>query len=220
MTPYYADDAVTIYHGDAGDWLGEVDAILTDPPYGRAALPLWSMLGRIAMTSLRPGGWLLAYSGQAALPEAMGSLAAAGLIYRWTLATAYPGREQMARVADMTVLTGWKPILAYRHPPFGSSRGIGGRFTSGGRAAFRDLLPRGGYDKGSHEWAQPLAEATELVARFTEPGALVLDPFAGSGTFLVAAKSLGRRSVGIEIDEGHCRTAARRCSQEVLGLVG
>lgn len=220
MTPYYADDAVTIYLGDAGDWSGEADAILTDPPYGRAALPLWSMLGGLAMASLPAGGWVLAYSGQACLPEAMGALAAAGLVYRWTLATAYPGREQMARIGDMTVLTGWKPILAYRRPPFGSSRGEGGRFTGGDRTGFRDLLPRGGYEKGQHDWAQPLSEATELVARFTGPGSVILDPFAGSGTFLAAAKALGRLSIGVEIDEGHCRTAANRCRQEVLGLVG
>lgn len=218
MTPYYQDDLVTLYHGDCREWSGYVDAVFTDPPYGRSALPLWSALGALAGASLVAGGWLVTYSGQAALPESMAALSSAGLVYRWTLATVYPGREQMARIGDMTVLTGWKPVLAYRQPPFGSLRGEGGRFVPGGRTGMRDVLTRGGYDKSSHEWAQPLAEAVELVARLTRGDATVLDPFAGSGTFLVGAKSLGRRAIGIEIDERSCEVAANRLRQDVLGL--
>jgi len=219
MNPYYADDHVTLYHGDLRDWTGAADAILTDPPYGRAALPLWSALGSLAAETLPAGGWLVAYSGQASLPESMAALSAAGLAYRWTLATVYPGREQMARIGDMTVLTGWKPVLAYRKPPYGSARGVHGRFTSGGRTGIRDVLPRGGYEKEAHEWAQPLSEAIEIVTRFHRGDDVVLDPFAGSGTFLVAAKALGLRAIGIELEERHCETAANRLRQEVLGLI-
>lgn len=219
MTPYYQDDLVTLYHGDCREWAGDAAAILTDPPYGREALPLWDVLASIGAATLPAGGWLLAYSGQACLPEAMDALGSE-LAYRWTLATVYPGGEQMARIGDMTVLTGWKPVLAYRRRPFGSERGERGHFVAAGRTGFSDVLRRGGRDKSRHEWAQPIGEASELIARFTAPGDSLLDPFAGSGTFLAAAKVAGRRAIGIEIDEAHCERAAAWLSQEVLGLVG
>jgi site-specific DNA-methyltransferase (adenine-specific) len=214
---YYSDDAVTILHGDCREWSGSADAILTDPPYGRDAMPLWACLADLAGDTLPDGGWCLAYSGQARLPEVMATLGSR-LTYRWTLATVYPGGEQLARIGDMTILVGWKPVVAYRKAPFGSGRGVHGQFTSEGRTGIRDVLRRGGREKALHEWAQPIGEAAELVERFTRQGDTILDPFAGSGTFLLAAKAAGRKAIGIELDERQCEHAAIRCSQETLGL--
>lgn len=64
----------------------------------------------------------------------------------------------------------------------------------------------------------PYGEMARQIAASSQPGQVVLDPFMGSGSTLFAAKDLGRKSIGIEIEERYCEIAAQRCSQEVLGL--
>lgn len=61
-----------------------------------------------------------------------------------------------------------------------------------------------------HPTQKPIALMRELVRDFTDPGETILDPFAGSGTTLVAAKTLGRKAIGIELEERWCEAAAKR----------
>jgi site-specific DNA-methyltransferase (adenine-specific) len=57
------------------------------------------------------------------------------------------------------------------------------------------------------------------VRWWSDEGDIVLDPFCGSGTTLRAAKDLGRKAIGIEIEEKYCKIAADRCRQDTIPFV-
>ena len=69
---------------------------------------------------------------------------------------------------------------------------------------------------GCHRTQKPLSLVKQLAAAFTNQGDMILDPFMGSGTTLRAAKDLGRKAIGIEIEEKYCEIAAKRMAQEVF----
>ena len=69
-----------------------------------------------------------------------------------------------------------------------------------------------------HPTPKPRWLIERLVQASSGYGQTVLDPFMGSGTTLVAAKNLGRKAIGIEIEERYCEIAAQRCSQGALAL--
>jgi len=203
-TPYYSRDGITIYHGDCRDilpLLGPVDLVLTDPPYGiRKAdwdgdFPTWWLedAARLAPAmGLMPGIWNLL-----SCPREVGRLK-----YRWTLA-AYLANG-MTR--GLIGFGNWIPCLVYTADGTSAYQQDGDcrRFAVGTEA-----MPE-------HPCPKPYNVMRWLVSRL--PGDLILDPFMGSGTTLRAAKDLGRRAIGIEIEEKYCEIAVRRLSQEVLPL--
>jgi site-specific DNA-methyltransferase (adenine-specific) len=69
-----------------------------------------------------------------------------------------------------------------------------------------------------HQTVKPIKLMSELVSLFTDEGEAILDPFMGSGTTLRAAKDLGRKAIGIEIEERYCEIAAKRMAQGVLNF--
>lgn len=172
-----------------------VDLIVTDPPYPKDALPLWSELGEWAAKLLTARGLLLAYTGQIFLPEVLNRLEE-HLSYGWTFALMLPGSG--SRIMGRHIIQGWKPVVAF-------SRGT---WPSGPWAD--DVLYSPDRDKELFAWQQNAVPAQRLIERFTAPAALVLDPFAGMGTFGVAALQAGRKFVGVEPDRRRFKTAVER----------
>ena len=81
------------------------------------------------------------------------------------------------------------------------------------------MRPAGSNDDSfSHPTAKPLSLMRYIIGEKWTPSGVIADPYMGSGTTLRAAKDLGRRAIGIEIDESYCEIAARRMCQEVLAL--
>lgn len=84
--------------------------------------------------------------------------------------------------------------------------------------SFPIVLNRSGTDPRLHTTQKPEPLMRELVRLFTDINETILDPFMGSGTTLAAAKRLGRRAIGIELEEKYCEIAAQRLQQEALSF--
>ena len=179
-----------IRRGDFADVLadledGSVDLILTDPPYGDDALPSYAKLAEFAAAKLRPGGSLVCYTGQSILPGVLDTLGKY-LRYWWTLSLEHAGGGQ--QLPGKWVFVEWKPVVWFV------------KDHRAGRSYVADRVRGTKPDKDQHEWAQGVQEVVYLIESLTDLDGLVVDPFAGSGSFGRAALSLGRRFVGADID--------------------
>ena len=179
-----------------------VDWVVTDPPYIKDSLDAWRDLGKVASHVLRPGGALIAMSGQYHLPEVM-SLLGENLDYLWTIAYLTPGGTA-THVFPRKVNSGWKPVLVYGRP--------GERYNG---PAYGDVAksPVNGGDKTHHHWGQSEEGIHDLMRRFVEPGQVVLDPFLGGGTTAVIALALGARVIAYDIDPVAVETTRQRLAE-------
>jgi hypothetical protein len=214
--PYYADEWVTLYHGDCLElpaWL-EADVLVTDPPYGIA----WSKGTNRAAGSYAHIGIV----NDADTTTRDAALAAwgsdrPGIVFGSFRAPFPPGVKQVLvwqKPADAGVVgstTGYRTdaeliFLIGQHtarPPARSSI----LSSTGGVARYRE--------------AHPHSKPTSLLERLIEwTTGTVADPFAGSGSALIAAKQLGRKSIGVEVEERYCEVAANRLCQDVLDFTG
>jgi len=171
-------------HGTVSD--ASVDLLFTDPPYHGEHLHLWSDLASFAARVLKPGGVLLAYSGQVFLPDVLNRLME-HLDYCWLLGIQHTGGH--IQIWKHTLWNDWKPLVMF-------SKGI-----PTNHEWFMDLYRGDKGDKDAHEWSQGEGEAAYFIEKLTKPGQFVLDPMCGSGTILRAAQKLGRHSLGMEVDE-------------------
>ena len=178
-----------------------IDLVLTDPPYPREFLPLWSTLSKESARILKEAHYCVSYSGQMFLPEVLTRMTEY-LKYRWCVALLH---AQTQIVWPVKHFAGWKPILLFQNG------GDGKESHKIRKDVFENRETSG---KRFHKWGQPESESTDLILQYE--GMNILDPFAGSGTTLVAAKRLGRKAIGIEISEKYCRIAIDRLRQKEL----
>lgn len=168
------------------DDLKHIDAIITDPPYPKEFLPLFSDLSKFASKKLKEDGFIAIYSGQYHLPEVINRLSE-HLTYVWTFCLYHVGKKQL--VNGVNIMCGWKPVLIF-------SKG-----KKKMRFSAYDVLISEVREKHSHKWQQSESGVESLIEIFSKPGNLIVDPFAGSGSFGVVANKLGRKFIGAEIND-------------------
>jgi site-specific DNA-methyltransferase (adenine-specific) len=197
VKPYYEDGSVTIYHGDCRDVdaTTSADVVITDPPYGidkaewDGDYPVY-----VETVALRLAPCVCIMPGMWALPRCVSAL---GASYRGILA----GFSINGMTFGPVGFSNWIPAV------------VAGAVPRRGKDAFAFVVDA---TKPDHPSPKPERFIRWLVDRLSDEGQTVGDPFMGSGTILRAAKDLGRKAIGIEIEERYCEIAARRCSQEVL----
>jgi len=184
---------------------GSVDVIFTDPPYLKDLYQdAYRILARHAERLLVPGGYLVTYCPQYHLPRILHILEKSGLEYFWICAQLNTGAKNI--VWSRYAMCGWKPVVVYQKPPVSPADHI-----------FLDVL-KGVRSKAFHPWQQSIHETLHLLSRLAKPGALVLDPYAGTGTNLIAAQLLGMNYHGFEIDPATYHIARERLTQRPLDL--
>jgi site-specific DNA-methyltransferase (adenine-specific) len=229
MRPYYEQNGITIYHGDCQNVLPSVSGIaltFTSPPYNCGmnygghddAMLIADYFGFIEsvyhglVESSLPGAFLCMN-----VPSWIGSRSEQVFAF-----------DEYKSIFDRHAEF-WDLVIWAKSPPNGTAWGNYANSPRiranhewvlinrchGPAMGQSDISPTLPY-RDVHPATFPQELARRVALLFSAPGATVLDPFMGTGTTLVAAKSLGRKAIGIEINEAYCEIAAKRLSQECL----
>jgi site-specific DNA-methyltransferase (adenine-specific) len=242
VKPYYDAGACTIYHGDCREVLPSLppaDAAIVDPPYGQTSLAWdrwvdgWpSLIGEPQMWcfgSLRMfidhasdfEDWHL--SQDLTWEKHNGSSFHADRFKRVheSIVHFYRGRWRDIYHATLTVNEATARTVRRKRRPPHTGHIDAGAYEShdGGPKLMRSVLfAPSCHGYAEHPTQKPLDILDPLIRYSVPTGGTVLDPFMGSGSTLRAAKDLGRKAIGVEIDERYCEIAAKRLGQEVLAL--
>ena len=214
MSIYYQDDYVTLYHGDALEidaWL-EADVLVTDPPYGIG----WNR-GKIGLAKTSHSG----------ISNDMNTAARDNALKEWgdkpalvfgSMKAPFPKNWKRSLVFEKPRASGilgtrlpwfnnWEPIFVVGDWPVQKPAQSAVIATS-----WKSASGYSGYvTMTTHPHTKPLDVMEKLIDAC--PPGVIADPFAGSGSTLIAARNLGRRAIGVELEEKYCEIIANRLSQ-------
>jgi site-specific DNA-methyltransferase (adenine-specific) len=245
MKPYYEHAGFQIFHGDCRDLLPEFRIpnalVIADPPYGQTSLDwdawdgewlkqipsairaLWCF-GSMRMfmdkaADFGTGDWIL--SQDLVWEKQNGSSFHNDRFRRVHESVCHFYREEWRGVPHFTPTTNdatKRTVRRKERPPhMGEIENSTYRSDDGGPRLMRSVLQRRNcHGQAYHPTQKPVSLIKPLIHYGSYQDGLIIDPFCGSGSVLVAAKELGHRAVGIEIEELYCEIAAKRLSQEVL----
>ena len=218
--PYYQDDRVTLYHGDCLYELGWLSAsvLVTDPPYGYSHASGWA--GKFQGEAIANDHDLTARDEALELwatHDAHGTTRPALVFGSWRMPK--PAGTHTVLTWDKGPAAGMGDLSVPWKPNTEEVYVIGKGFQGS-----RDTSVLTGHtvvtwaSKGrEHPNMKPVSLMSALVAKTV---GTVADPFAGSGSTLVAAKQLGRTAIGVELEERYCEVIAKRLAQDVLDFGG
>ncbi|MFK4801725.1 DNA-methyltransferase [Streptomyces sp. MPA0124] len=247
MKPYYEDDTVQLYLGDMREILPaldlQADLIVADPPYAETALAWdrwpdgWPTLAATVASSMWCFGSMRMFLDRCA--EFDGWKLSQDIVWEKHNGTGF-ATDRFKRVHE--TVTHWyrgdwasvhhvTPRIPYTGPDkhararydnraahAGSIKAV--TYVDDGTRLVRSVQKLPSVRGGLHPTEKPLALLRTLIAYACPPGGLVLDPFAGSGSSLDAARQAGRRAIGIERHEPYAEAAARRLDTLVLPIEG
>lgn len=216
MSLYYEDDFVQLHHGDCRAVRGwtTADVLVTDPPYG---IPAGRLSWHTATQTHADAAWddltirdeALAMWGER--PRA---------VFGSPKMTAHaPEHRGVPLVWDK----GNSPGMGDHAWPFGASYEliwVHGDGWSGRRrgSVFRSDHASSAAVTVGHPTPKPVALMEALIS-YAPPG-VIADPFAGSGSTLIAARNLGRKVIGVELEEKYCELIVRRLAQQAFQFEG
>jgi len=214
MNPYYSADGIDLYLGDCREvtaWL-DADVLVTDPPYGMAYESNFNRDKR----NVKVGRPVVADNDTSVRDEALNAWGTrpAILFGRWS--EPRPNGTHTRLVWDKGNSVGMGNLSI----PWGRSDeeiyilGSGFIGKREGSVIRCQMLMSGDANRPNHPTPKPVPLMETLIAKC--PPGIIADPFAGSGSTLVAAKLLGRKAIGVEIEERYAEICARRLDQGVL----
>lgn len=245
--PYYKDDFVTLYHGDCVELMDTraVDAIVTDPPYGDTSLEwdqtpdaewLWVAAAH-GLRQLWCFGSMRFWLSEGAKFEGHGWRYGQEIVWEKHNGSGfhadrfkrvhefavhwYRGEWSTLHLEPQTTNDATARTVRRKTRPTHTGHIEASSYTSedGGPRLMRSVqYVRSEHGRAVHPTQKPLGILRPLIAYSVPVGGLVMDPFAGSGSTLIAARELGRRAIGIEVQERYCEAAAKRLAQMSLGV--